>query len=252
MRNLFPSVLIALMVGSCAPRPYVQMGRAQAEGAVVKNEALVFENADCRVSYQLWAPGGDVGFVFYNQSEHDLTIYLDQTFLVVNDWSTAYFQNRTFTQSQNQFASTSVYFNDAWLPFAQTQGRTHSQGTEYHEKSSLVVPARTQVRLSEFQLLKKPLLHPDLDPHPRKKQVRTAAFTQDTSPLRFSNRITYANPTDTVRFENVFYLSELTNYPAKMGWKHASEPAPELPKDADYSDLKPLYPDGVYVLYWKR
>ncbi|MBI1317259.1 hypothetical protein GC167_10470 [bacterium] len=194
--------------------------------------------------------------MFYNKSEHDLRIYLDQTFLVVNDWSTAYYQNRTFTRSQNQFASTSVYVNDPWLPFGQTygqtQGRTHSQGTEYHEPSSLVVPARTQVQLSEFRLLKKPLLHPDLELHPRKKQVRTAAFTQDTSPLRFSNRITYSNPTDTIRIEQVFYLSELTNYPAKMGWKHASDPATDLPKDPDYSDLKPLYPDRVYVLYWKR
>lgn len=51
MRILYPSVLMVLMMGSCAPRPYVQIGRTEAEGAAVENQALVFENADCRVTY---------------------------------------------------------------------------------------------------------------------------------------------------------------------------------------------------------
>jgi hypothetical protein len=244
-------LLVAGLAG-CAPKQYVQIVQAQSDQAKVEQGFWVFENEDCRVSYQIWGPGGDIGFVFYNKTDHDLTLHLDHTFLVVNGWSTAYFQNRTFGKSQSQFATTSLSFNNLEFPVTDAFGRAQSEGVQYIERPLVVVPARTQIRLSEFRILKAPLVHPELRPYPKKKHLKTATFSPDNSPLHFSNRITYSGPADTLRFENSFYASALSNYPAQKWIRLSDSTQLHFPDDPQLIDFKPHQPRAFYVPYFKR
>jgi len=106
MKRLFYPV-ICLLVTSCAPIINYQVLKVKSDNLNEQKDALVFENDQCKVLYNLWEENGSIGFVFFNKT--DKTIYIDkpECFFVLNGIANDYFQNRTYTKSSSIGVSSS-------------------------------------------------------------------------------------------------------------------------------------------------
>jgi len=45
---------------------------------------LVYEDDQCKVSYNLWSNGGDAGFVFQNKTDQNIYLDLGESFFIIN------------------------------------------------------------------------------------------------------------------------------------------------------------------------
>ena len=70
MRKVF-LILFSILITSCSVTNYYQVYKADSENGIIKNNNIVFEDQNCKVSYNLWSEGGNVGFEIYNKSESD-------------------------------------------------------------------------------------------------------------------------------------------------------------------------------------
>src|SRR5690242_5445177 len=98
-------ILLALM--SCSSETYFQLYNTNAENAVKTGNSIVFEDQRCRVIYNLWSDGGDVGFIFVNKGAEEITINMDKSHFVFNGSANDYFQHRIFTRSTNSSSASS-------------------------------------------------------------------------------------------------------------------------------------------------
>jgi len=67
--------LILVLFTSCMKSSYFQVYKtATSDKLVLKENLLVYEDENCKVSYNLWNEGGNIGFQFFNKK--DKNIYL--------------------------------------------------------------------------------------------------------------------------------------------------------------------------------
>src|SRR5690554_3085656 len=107
---LIPLVLIILMLSSCSPIHYYQLFEAKPIGNIPAENKIVFEDENCRVTYNLWDNRGDMGFSIYNKTDSYLTLNLSKSFLVINGAVYDYYLNRTYTASSSRGVSTTAAF----------------------------------------------------------------------------------------------------------------------------------------------
>lgn len=203
------------MLTSCAVNEYYQVYKTTSEEAIVTDGNVIFEDSNCKIYYNLWSDGGDPGFSIYNKSDSDITIMLSKSFFVINNVAHEYFQNRIFSMAIN--ASTTINSNYYSLNIngKSTVGtKTSGLSTTFIEKPELTIPAKTMIRISEFQITNTRIVNCDLSKFPTKKNMKTLYFEKENSPFVFYNLITYYTASDTLRVENAFFVAEITNYPA--------------------------------------
>ena len=87
----------------------------------------------------------------------------------------------------------------------------------YNEEKIVCVPSLTSKVISEYSIKESLFRDCDLFRYPTNKQIKTKTFIKSNSPLVFSNKIAYfiGHPDNLQRFENEFYISEITNYPER-------------------------------------
>jgi hypothetical protein len=210
-------LLLTIILTSCASKNYYQVYKANAEKGKPEANGIVFEDDNCRVVYNLWKDGGDIGFGIQNKTSKDLTLDLTKTFFVINGIAYEYFQNRVFSKSSIFLAASSTYstpysrYRNTITSVGGTSSSSH--GTSYAEKPKLTIPPMTMVLVSEFNITEYRYINCDLRKFPSKKEIKTLRFEKENSPFIFNNLITYSTATDTIRLENNFYISEITNLP---------------------------------------
>lgn len=214
-------LLVAILLTSCGSVYYVQIYKTSYENGQANGKAVVFEDKNCVVSYNLWASGGNAGFNIFNKSDKDITINLRKTFFVLNGIAYEYFQNRTFTSSSN-IGSTVTALNYAnylnpysWCSnVAEVSGTsTTSTGVSFMEKPELTIPPKTSINISEYNINVSRYDQCKFDPYPWGKQKPNLQFEETNSPFVFSNIITYTINNETLRFETKFYVNEIQNFP---------------------------------------
>jgi hypothetical protein len=103
------SIFLFLLVGitACEPVVHFQVFKVEPDNLTSLKNALVFENDQCKILYNLWERGGNIGFIFFNKT--DKTIFLDKAecFFIINGIANDYFQNRTYTKSSLMGVTTS-------------------------------------------------------------------------------------------------------------------------------------------------
>jgi len=110
----------------------------------VKDDALIFENEDCRISYNLWDEGGNIGFVLYNKTSYNIHVKLDECFFILNGFAFNYFQNRVFTKSNSLTLSTSMKLDKSFL----------GSSVSYNEEKDICIPPLASKIVSEFSITK--------------------------------------------------------------------------------------------------
>ncbi len=94
------SGLISLLT-SCMSTNYYQVYKTEPENLQKVSHALVFEDENCKIVYNLWSEGGNVGFIFVNKTDQTIYVNKAESFFVLNGFSHDYFQNRSFTNSSS-------------------------------------------------------------------------------------------------------------------------------------------------------
>ena len=235
MRNLSLIALISVLLTSCMSTSFYQVYKATpSDKIVLKEKMLVYEDENCKISYNLWEDGGNIGFKILNKNDKNLYLNLEESFFILNGNSYDYYKNRVFTNSKNTGLSTYKTATASksvtginYLDLIQTNRIAASNNSgfitsagysvSYNEEKIICVPSHTSKEISEYNINEALYRDCDLLKYPTSKQIKTKTFTKSNSPLVFSNRIAYyIGQSDKLqRFENEFYIAEITNYPEK-------------------------------------
>jgi hypothetical protein len=97
------TILYLLIIGvtACAPVSYFQVFKTDSNNLNKQKDALVFENDQCKILYNLWGSKGNVGFIFFNKTETTIILNKAECFFIINGISYDYFQNRVYTKSSS-------------------------------------------------------------------------------------------------------------------------------------------------------
>jgi hypothetical protein len=265
-KKLLITALLCVSLFSCVVTPYYQVYKTRPVDNTISNKnSLDYEDENCKVSYDFWDAGGNIGFRFYNKTDKNIYLMLEDCFFILNGISNNYYRNRVFTTSTNHGMSVSQnisfgnYFAGSTflnkISTAKAIGSISSSGSavSYNEERIVCVPAKTSKIINEYSINQTLFRDCDLLKYPTSRQVRTKSFSKSDSPFIFSNRITYAvglgdRP---IKFENEFYVSEITNYPEKGIIDRTLETFCGQTGTVKTNQFKNVSPDKFYIRYTK-
>lgn len=242
IRKTLYAISIVLFMTSCATTTtsfYQVYTVKPIEESITNTDELFFEDENCKISYNLWDNGGNIGFNFHNKTDNNIYVKLNESNFILNGFAYDYFKNRTFTTSESKSASTSntstgsvavtginVYNNIQTNQVKSSSSANISSSVGYSvsikEDSLICIPPNTAKRISEYSINNALIRNCDLFKYPRRKEIKTKSYTEEKSPIVFSNRITYEINGNSKLVENDFFVSEITNYPESefFEWKY--------------------------------
>ena len=236
-------IITSLFSVSCT-QSFYQIYTMDSKDLKMQDNSLLFENADCQVSYNFWSDGGYVSFAFKNKTDMDIFINMNESFLVVNGNAHNYFEAKTYTYG-SAFATsigygeslgvslsgkTGVWSNKHYTASAGVAASITSKSAimntvSIKEQEVVCIPANSFKTFSKFCL--SPAIYQKcvkkVD-YPSKK-VSLAKFDSDNSPIMMNNRLTYGFKSDNMdkHIDNVFWLGEIENYSEKSAIERKSE-----------------------------
>jgi len=230
IKNLLYVIGTVLLMSSCATTFYQVYNVKPTNESITNVEELFFEDDNCKISYNLWENGGNIGFNFYNKTDKNVYVRLNESNFILNGFAYDYFKNRTFTTSESKSASASntstgsvavtginVYNNIQTNQVKSSSSANLSSSVGYavstKEDSLICIPPKTTKRISEYSINNALIRNCDLFKYPRTKEIKTKSYSAEKSPIVFSNRITYEINGNSKLVENEFFVSEITNYP---------------------------------------
>lgn len=232
MKFTFLASLILLAFTSCVPLYFQVYKAVPSNNMDVREDAIVYEDNNCKVLYDLWEEGGNIGFAFYNKTDQNIYLNLQESFFILNGLAYDYYKNRIFSGSISSETATSigtttaksitgVNYSDLLqtntiqvtnsLGVVNTKGYTES----YVENKTVTIPPKTSKVIMEYSINKSLFRDCGLYKYPKSNQINFLSFSKKDSPLVFSNRIAYTlgESEELIKFENEFYVEEITNYP---------------------------------------
>lgn len=224
-------IFLGLISTSCASTTFYQLYNVKPIGeTLTKAQELFFEDDNCKITYNLWSNYGDIGFYFQNRSDENIYLLLNQSFFVLNGFAYDYYQNRTYTASKSSSLSAAssssgsvavtgvnTYSNIQTNRVSNSNtakiGASVGYGVSFQEDPVICVPPNSTKKISEFSIYSSLIRDCDLLKYPKVKDIKTVFFTNENSPIIFSNRISYKVKGELNLVENSFFVSEITNYP---------------------------------------
>lgn len=269
-RNLLYTISTVYILTSCATTSFYQVYDVKpANESITKSDMLFFEDENCKITYDLWSNGGNIGFNFYNKSDSKIYVKLNESNFILNGFAYDYFKDRTFTTSESKSASASktstgsvavtglnIYNNlqTNQVKSSSTANLSSSVGyaVSIKEDSIVCIPPKTTKRISEYSINEALIRNCDLFKYPRTKEINTVSYKVDESPIVFSNRITYEINSNSKEVTNEFYVSEITNYPESKFFEtkyeeHCGQKHFNSTKYFKYYDT-----DKFYIKYFKE
>lgn len=231
------------MLASCATS-YYQVATVEPASSLTRSDnALVYEDSNCRIEYNFWSQGGNPGFKVTNKTDQDLFIHKDRCFYIFNDYAQNYFKGREYTTATSRSIAKSIGVSfDALFgslasiianqgvegQVAATSGDKVKQSYELMtpEEQIAVIPPKSYKTFEEYSILDKIYKSCNLKETPWGKQEATETFDQSTTPIRFSNAISYSMgraDNELVRVNNDFYVSAFSNYTRSSFLREKSE-----------------------------
>lgn len=234
MKKLYlAAIAVSLLLSSCS-KVFYQVYNTEAPGMVEDESSLVYENEDCRLLYNLWAEGGNAGFVIQNKTEKDLFLILSQTFFIKNGKAFDYFKNREYANTESIDYSSGITASGKFYDLVNIWGDWHKvpKGLSFKtgkvkgrsstittkEASVVCIPAHSYKFIKEYSISDRLIKTCDRRQLYPKRESRPVYFTKEDSPLSFKNRISYSFDKDggaLKHIENEFWISEVINYSKK-------------------------------------
>ncbi len=99
--NYLLNLIVLLTLIGCQPT-YYQIYDVKTPNNITNNSnTLIYEDANCRLIYDLWANGGNFGFKFFNKTSDNIYIHMDESFYTYNGIADNYFNNSIETKSKS-------------------------------------------------------------------------------------------------------------------------------------------------------
>lgn len=225
--------MVASFFSSCTST-YYQVYTMKSDDLKMQDDFLLYEDSDCKVSYNFWSEGGWVSFAFENKTNEDIFINMNESFLIVNGYVHNYFDEKTYTyksltneaRGEKEILGVNIY--DKANPLSNklidqkynTIRTTTTQGPSFCYVSSkehpvICIPAKTFKLFSKFCLAPEIyLLNSNIVNFPQ-KHISVNTFEKEDSPVILRNQLTYRfkNNETPKHIYNEFWLSEIENYP---------------------------------------
>ena len=271
LNNLFLFGMFPILFTSCMTASFYQVYKAvPSEELTLKENAIVYEDENCKISYNLWRENGNIGFQFYNRTENNIYLNLEECFFILNGVSYNYFKNRIYSESSMSGITSSrgVDFSKSvsginYSNLTQTNkssiyninGVTTTNGlsVSYYEEKVICIPSKTSKIIMEYNVNSSFIHNCELYRFPTKKGIQTKTFTKNDSPLTFGNRIAYSlgKNEKQITIENEFYVSEICNYPESEMFDRIYEEYCEQKSPFSTTVFKNAAPDKFYITYKK-
>ncbi len=226
-RNLVYLLTTFLFLSSCT---FYQVYEVKPTNKSVTNvDNLLFEDDNCVISYDFWGNEGQIHFTFYNKTDANIYVKLNESNLIKNGYAYDYYKNRTFTNSSSETKSKSYalsrslavtginVYNNIQSDQAKILGsasKSYSAGyaVSIKEDSVVRIPAKTRKSVTEYFINNILYYNCDMDKYPKNGRTNeTTAFSAELSPITFSNLITYDCKGEKTTVKNEFYISKITN-----------------------------------------
>ncbi|MBF6642155.1 hypothetical protein IVB69_11740 [Flavobacterium sp. J49] len=258
MKKITSLLLLCLLVSCNAVIPYYQIYETKSETVKPSGNAIVFEDNNCKISYNLWSESGNAGFTFYNKTSEVIYLQLEESFYVINDRAYDYYQNRIFSNSSDTASKTTKttgFTQWGWLSLSgytsNTLATNSTSGVEVIEAKVIAVPSKTSKTVSEFKINETLFRDCDLLRFPSSKQTSTKTFSEQSTPIRFYNTITYKLGDKLNKVKNDFYVSQITNIASKDALKLEKNAFCNQKNGGTVSVFKESAPAKFYVSYTK-
>ena len=274
-KNLFKLVCVvvtSVLSVSCSQNFY-QVYTMDSNDLKMQDNSLLFENADCQVSYNFWSDGGYVSFAFKNKPDKDIFINMNESFLVVNGNAHNYFEAKTYTYG-SAYATTTGYGESLGVSLsgntgiwsnkqytasagvaASVQSRSAIMNTVSRKEQEIVcIPANSFKTFSKFCL--SPVIYQKCVKKVDFPSSRAslAKFDSNNSPIIMNNRLTYGFKNDAMdkHIDNVFWLGEIENFSEKSAIEKSNEKGCYDLVSREIRHFKIGKPSQFYRHYQKR
>ena len=258
MKKITTLLLLCLFVSCNTVSTYYQVYKTKSETVKPTGNSIVFEDANCKISYNLWANAGNAGFNFFNKTNETIYLLLDESFYVINDNAYDYYQNRIFSNSTNSTlvtTKTSGLSSFGRLSFSSYNSNSvasnSTKGVQTIEPKVVAIPSKTTKTVSEFTINQTLFRDCDLLRFPTSKQTSSKSFSEQTSPIRFYNTITYKIGDKINKVKNDFYVSEISNISEKDIFTNQKNEFCNQKGGGTINVFKDNTPDKFYITYTK-
>ena len=262
--------IMLIMATSCATPTFYQIHKVEPISNVLPDgKHLVYDDENCKVYYNFWDENGDAGFRLYNKTDKPIYINMEESFFILNGIAYDYFKNRVFTKSYTTQKSTGgelstsrgVIYDGFGMLQSSNISANRSAGSSFStgrsvsisESRLICVPSKTSKIIYEFTISEGIYRSNDLYRFPTRSQVKPVNFTVNNSPIVFSNKISYyvGSSDNIIVFENKFFVSEITNYPASSVSNSKEEIYQEVSPFSLEQLSKKAAADKYYLIYVK-
>lgn len=175
------------------------------------NGSLKYENEDCILHYNLWAEGGNPGFVMENKTDSDIFVLMDRSFYIHNGIAYNYYNNReitkgyasTYHESINIDGKVIYPYYSIFSPIDATKkvgySTNHVSSITVKEEPVICIPPHSAKYIPVYYRISDETLYQD------------GETKIENSPYIFRNRISYSlNDDDYIKhIENKFWVSDI-------------------------------------------
>jgi hypothetical protein len=228
MKKYFLLLIVSLLFTSC--KSYIQIYDVDSTSAKTSNEQFVFENEDCKLTYNFWEEWGNASMIFTNKTDKNLFVSLSQSSYIFNGFSSSFYKGVDDHVVISKFESKT--FHD--LPVVCVA-----------PKSSRVIGGVNLVDKIYFFCEKK---------KDKPNRRYSEDYNENNSPIKFGYNMVYSakeNCNEVKSLESSFYISRIENVIKKQ-----EEVSSQVKDCLDYSEtsvitLKSQSPKRFYIKRFK-
>ena len=251
MKKYFLLLVVSLLFASC--KSYIQIYDVDSSSAKTTNEQFVFENEDCKLTYNFWVEWGNASMVFTNKTDKNLFVSLSQSSYIFNTYSASFYQG------VDQHIAVSKYgYRDVTKRKLGNYGAILSipkfAYITLHDMPVVCVAPKSSKIIGDLNIVTRSYSFCDKKKDKPKRRY-SESYNEQDSPIKFGYNMVYSTKEDCseVKYlESSFYVSRIENVTKKQ------EEVTSLVKDcSDYSDasiitLKSQSPKRFYIKRFKN
>lgn len=214
---LMAVAVTGVFMTSCSKKVYYQVFQtlpSKTDECQMKDGYLTHEDAYCIVRYNFFAQEGDAGFWVSNKTDSIIYVDLAECFFTMNGNAHDYYQAREWTQTKSQTVSNSKKEKgNKSTDISSSASSTSTKATSSVERRMVMVPPHATKYVSEYHIVSGMIELCGVKDTPRRGKSAGASFTKETSPIVFSNYVTYkvGMHGNKQHVDDVFYVSQIIN-----------------------------------------
>lgn len=269
---LFASLMLALFV-SCAEKNYYQVYDITSNDVSLSEGILVYDNSDCRITYNMWSEGGNLSFLVQNKTDKNLYVVLPQSFFILNGVANDYYSEMTYTRavtnsaelSASRQVSVSGFLTNGiyWYPshigrvYGASIGTSTTEGVQIKESPLTCVPPKSAKLVYGYNISDH--IYKDCDNYKFNYPSRVSpsiGYQEGTTPVKFRNRIAYTfdekTYSDIKYIDHSFWMSSLQNYSEKAALDKLKYEECETSSKKSLKSFTMSSPNRFYNIYNKN